>query len=123
MTTLIDWQWLVEGYNSTYSTTYKDETELLLSIGPEFSPRDLALQLGVSHTTLYYRLDKHCIPRSHTRGGANNKGRKEREFLSIPPHEMRRLTVPQIALKLNIHKDYCYQLARKHRVVYKPSLR
>jgi len=122
MNTSIDWEWLVEGYNSTYSTTYKDETELLLSIGPKFSPRNLALQLGVSHTTIYYRLDKHRIPRSHTRGGANNKGRKEREFLSIPPDDMCQFTVPQIALKLSIHKDYCYQLVRKHKRRFKSLL-
>ena len=117
---MIDWQWLTAGYNSIYNTTYKDEIDLLLSIGPALSPKTLAHQLGVSYTTLYYRLDKHQIPRSHKRGGPNHKGGKEQVLLSIPPSEMRELTVPQIALKIGIHKDYCYQLVKKHSREFKP---
>ena len=117
----IDWDWLVEGYNNAYNTTYKDEQSMLRSIGPALSPRKLALQLGVAYTTIYYRLDKHQIPRSHVRGGPNHKGGKEQSLLSIPPDEMRELTVPQIAIKIGIHKDYCYQLVRKNHRKFKSA--
>jgi len=110
----IDWQALVEGYNRMYSTDFADEVDLLESICTELSARKLATQLGIGYTTIYYRLDLHKIPRSHTRGGPNNKGKKEKEFLAISEEEMTHLTMPQIARRIGICVGYGFQLAKKN---------
>ena len=119
----IDWQALVDGYNRIFDTSYSTEHDMLSDIGPNMSPRVLAKRLGVSYTTIYCRLDRHQIPRSHTQGGPNNKGKKEPAFLRIPENEMKELTIQQISSRIHAHKDYCYQLARKHSRSYRPSLR
>lgn len=120
LSTTIDWDWLVDGYNKKYGTDFKNEKDLYLHVYPELSPRKIAKILGVCATTIRRRLDIYGIERNHKRGGANNtKSPKRDAFLAIPASVMATMTLKEITRKVGADRTYCWNLACKYGRTYK----
>lgn len=110
---IIDWQPIVDGYNSRYNTNFKNEKNMLANLMIDLSPRKIGDRLGISCSTIYNRLDNYKIKRSHKRGGPNFIKTPARDmFMDLPIEQVKTMTALDLAKHLGISRHSIYSFLK-----------
>ena len=119
MSALIDWDLLVELINKEYGTSFKNTESMLRKMYREIGgTKGVCEVLGVSHTTIRYKMKDYGI-KLKPKGGANFKGVYKGMILSMSKKKIKSMTLRELSEIIGCKRKTAWHVCRCNNIEFK----